>query len=61
MTADEWNDAHPVGTLVSVGPGNFMTCTRSEAWRDAIGRDVVLVKGNGRPQSLSDVTPLPDA
>lgn len=57
MTADEWNDAHPVDTSVVYTPVKGRpeverTATRSEAWTLGHGAAVVMVDGHPGGVSL---------
>jgi hypothetical protein len=68
VTADEFNDAHPVGTPVIAYPcvrpedpvapslcKRVETRTRTLAWRASFGRDVVMVEDHASWIALSHI------
>ena len=60
MTAEEFNDEHPIGTSVIAYPGSRLgraltTQTRSAAWTPGHGTAVVLVEGHAGHISLTHV------
>jgi len=66
MTADEWNELHPVGTPVRYWPLRnptegppFDSRTRSKAWDLGHGQPVVLIEGKSGGMCLTHLDVLP--
>lgn len=63
MNAAEWNEKHPIGTVVNAAPGPLpedggavlRTKTRSVAWTLGSGEPVVAVKGYPGGIALSHI------
>lgn len=63
MTADQWNERHPIGTPVIVTRDlgeEQRTVTRSSAWTLGSGHPVVMVVGISGGYSLERVRPTTD-
>lgn len=65
MTADEWNERHPIGTAVRYWPllnprggAPFDSRTRSEAWGLGHGQPVVLIEGRSGGMCLDHLEVL---
>lgn len=63
MTADQWNERHPVGTPVRAWPGSrddspMITRTRSIAWTLGHGVSVVSVAGHAGGIALTHIEPI---
>ncbi|WP_326642973.1 hypothetical protein OG884_06020 [Streptosporangium sp. NBC_01755] len=64
MTADEWNETHPIGTPVLAWPGvredePMVTRTRTPAWTLGHGAAVVSVDGYAGGIALTHVEAVP--